>query len=664
MNRLSYFTSSCNAAVMKGLHLFLRGILFGIFLGASTLAWAQPNLSGLGSIQADTSSGLSLSEESLEVLGIKPWKWRRPLGFNPISNDSLLRWEHYGDAHEYMAKRMGAISQELGTIGRSSGSSMYGFRATNQAHSLEGIPLNNPITGLPELQVIPMYKVSDISEYLAGNLQTQWSIRDYYKLEPISTLNYDESSFNNRNLEFGVGHNLSERTHIELSFWDRRAGDDYPSNEIKGTQVFAKGYYHINQRLRLDAWMSQNRFEADESFGYSNLPSAFPFTEFGPTPLRTSVKSTFNRSDWFIRLGGRLDSLAEAHQSIQLGRSHHRFNLPYGADTAAWDVSSLWLRMNQKLSGKFWEVDLSAQGALNNNKDLQTVSIRRWWNAESEARAQLFLATKSSLFFGLKGAFSDEQGNAWSTHLGVKYTSEVLDVTLGLGRGQSLPTIQQLFWANSAFTHAYEARLLESNYLWSELSLWKNSVVSINSWARFSLESGTALLNELGALEYAREHSLWAAGIGFDTNVERWEFALSGTAEQRGNGQLESWQSTSYETDLQLRVRGHAFWKSYVFERAAYSKMGIRLYSSPLNYRSPGFITGAQWWPIDVTNNAELPAFTRLDVEVSSRVRAMMVFVRWENLTHGVLQPGYFGSTGFPMPGRRLVVSIKATFRN
>jgi len=64
-----------------------------------------------------------------------------------------------------------------------------------------------------------------------------------------------------------------------------------------------------------------------------------------------------------------------------------------------------------------------------------------------------------------------------------------------------------------------------------------------------------------------------------------------------------------------------------VFERAAYTKMGVRLYSSPLNYRSPGFITGAQWWPIDVTNNAELPAFTRLDVEVSSRVRAMMIFM-------------------------------------
>ena len=95
-------------------------------------------------------------------------------------------------------------------------------------------------------------------------------VRDYYLVKPISTLNYDESSYTFRNLEFGVGHNFSERSHLELSFWDRRAGGNYPANELKGSQMFAKGYYHLSKTLRLDVWAANNSFEADESFGYSN----------------------------------------------------------------------------------------------------------------------------------------------------------------------------------------------------------------------------------------------------------------------------------------------------------------------------------------------------------------------------------------------------------
>ena len=115
---------------------------------------------------------------------------------------------------------------------------------------------------------------------------------------------------------------------------------------------------------------------------------------------------------------------------------------------------------------------------------------------------------------------------------------------------------------------------------------------------------------------------------------------------------------------MQFRVRSHAFWKGYVFERAAYTKMGIRLYGSPFTSRSLAFDTAAQWWSVQQDGLAEQAAFLRTDLEISSRVRSMMVFLRWENVGQGVLGPGYFGADSFPMPGRRLVVSIKATFRN
>ena len=232
---------------------YVRLLLVGLFflpLGSAQRLQAQPNLSGLGSIQADT-IGLAAMQEGLEVLGIIPWQWagRTNWGANEVSTDSLLRWEHYTDGHAFWARRADGIAYEMGTVGRQSGHYVQGYGPGDQVVYLEGIDLSNPITGLPELQYVPIYKVSSIQEQPTHRLRSDWRIQDYYLVKPISTLNYDESSFTFRNLEFGVGHNFSERSHLELSFWDRRAGGNYPANEIKGSQVFAKGYYHPEQYL-------------------------------------------------------------------------------------------------------------------------------------------------------------------------------------------------------------------------------------------------------------------------------------------------------------------------------------------------------------------------------------------------------------------------------
>jgi hypothetical protein len=53
-----------------------------------------------------------------------------------------------------------------------------------------------------------------------------------------------------------------------------------------------------------------------------------------------------------------------------------------------------------------------------------------------------------------------------------------------------------------------------------------------------------------------------------------------------------------------------------------------------------------------------------MDAELSARVRAIMVVIRWENALDGLGQAGYFEASSFPMPPRRLIVGIRAQFRN
>ena len=116
--------------------------------------------------------------------------------------------------------------------------------------------------------------------------------------------------------------------------------------------------------------------------------------------------------------------------------------------------------------------------------------------------------------------------------------------------------------------------------------------------------------------------------------------------------------------DLKVWVRNNAYVKGYVFDRAAYLKAGLLTTFSPFPYRSRIFDTELQYWVPAALEESEIPAFFRLDAELSARVRAMMIVMRWENTLEGFGQAGYFEATTLPMPGRRLLVGIRAQFRN
>ena len=92
--------------------------------------------------------------------------------------------------------------------------------------------------------------------------------------------------------------------------------------------------------------------------------------------------------------------------------------------------------------------------------------------------------------------------------------------------------------------------------------------------------------------------------------------------------------------------------------------MGILTTFSPLTYRSRLFNTELQFWENAALDEVEIPAFFRMDAELSARLRSMMILIRWENTLDGFGQAGYFEAATLPMPGRRLIVGIRAQFRN
>lgn len=111
---------------------------------------------------------------------------------------------------DYFAYRKDVVAYRQGTIGRLDVFDIDGYSPLEQKVTLNGISLNNPVTGYVNYNHIPANRVGSMSEFKGTNYNSNIRLRDFYLLEPLSYLNFDESALDYRNLEFMVAQNFRE----------------------------------------------------------------------------------------------------------------------------------------------------------------------------------------------------------------------------------------------------------------------------------------------------------------------------------------------------------------------------------------------------------------------------------------------------------------------
>ena len=270
---------------------------------------------------------------------IVPWQQYKSLGMDAVTNDSLLRWQIWPNWGEFYAYNKDVISFRQGSTGRIDAFQISGFNPYEQSLSLEGIDLSNPITGLVNYNYVPHHKIGSMYEQKSGGYHSEIELKKYYILEPISYLNYDEAKYDYRNLEFMVTQNLSERTNIELSFWDRRDGGNYRRNDVLGNQIVARGYHYLSQNTQLRTIYLRNQFENQEPFGYQiGDPLAFSFDQFSSSPNVSNATSKATRRDWITGIYHRADSNSVEDVGLEIVLTKNEYNLPFTIDTLSWDL--------------------------------------------------------------------------------------------------------------------------------------------------------------------------------------------------------------------------------------------------------------------------------------------------------------------------------------
>lgn len=657
--------------------ILLRKIyLFILLLGLASVARAQvdttatdtmavrpDNFNQVGeSMSADTTAADSVED----LFKVFPWKYQAPLASEKVSSDSTLRWENWPDWVTKKNRDPGVISYRMGTIQRSNSFLVDAQEPRYLRLKWEDITLNDPVSGIVHWDLMPQHKLKSVYEKDTGLYhETSYYLRHYYLNNPLTKLNYDESKFDYRSLEFTVSQNFSQRTNIEASYWDRRGGGEYSNSNVSGRQIFARVFHQLDHRQALKLGFINNKYTIGEPFGYA-IPdlALFPFDRFTASPNASNVDSELKATTLSLNYYRRGADTTEVTDDLHAGfyLNNRGRSLEYSSDSTFYEVRSYGVNARKWVDLHLLKLEAGASYELFTLKDPERSNLSRDRWGQMLADGRIVLAPFDLLELTGSASFQQRSDGFDAHRLGIEgeiALGRFLSLSAKASQGTIMPTPQQLYWS--------------SNQYQGTPSLVNEEIKEVS--AGIAIRPVEALeLGIKGQLKEIENGIMVGADSSF-TNISPYQ-SISATPYINFNSRwLEISGSATYhqfenigplvllDENERVWLKGSAHIKGYLFDRATYVKAGFAGMFSPFRYQAAHYNPVLDFWQ-PVSSDQLLPTYNRLDFDLSARIRKIMVVLRWENILDDINQLGYFETAGYPMTQRRFIFGLRVFFRN
>jgi hypothetical protein len=409
----------------------------------------------------------------------------------------------------------------------------------------------------------------------------------------------------------------------------------------------------------------RNQLNNDEPFGYNiGDPALFAFDEFGSQPLSSNGASEFTRWDLVGGIYHRQDTASAEDAGFEISTSKNKYALTSSKDSLSWDLRSFGGKVFKQFQREKWVFsgDLSAQ--YHTAKNGSALSKTGWTNLNAQASAKYQISVPVQLYGKVIGKKRSDGKQGFELTGGANLKPiERLKLNASVSAFSRMPTMQALYW--DAKNYRGNAALENETGISAtgSIAIQPTSSVRFGASGRWKSATKAIFLHPDSSFTNSSDF-MQLSGMAYGRfENHRFEFESSGTVQQFTYSDAASPLAVLNHQDMMVWLRNSAFIKGYVFHRAAYLKIGVKTLLSPFYYSAQTYNTEAGFWQGNSTYQA-LPPFFRLDGELSARLRGIMIVLRWENALDGLGQAGYFETAGFPMPPRRLIVGIRAQFRN
>ncbi|MEX1010636.1 MAG: putative porin [Balneolaceae bacterium] len=637
----------------------LLAILFTGVLAAESRGQVIPDT-------LETAPADSLDEEPARTFEVTVWPSETRPGFNPVETDSTLRWFMALDWTSRLARQPGAITYRTGSLGRPSGADVLTWESRHQSLELYDMPLHSGVTGQVDWNRLPIYKIEEIGVREQG-ARIGWSarLRDHYLTVPRTYLNFDESHEEYRSLEFTYTRNFGDRTNAEISYWDRRDGNIYPRNSMEGRQIYAQVRHHLDETLLIRGGFINNAIDLEESFGYvMNDLRFYHFNPYNAAAVSGGSGSETVTSDYYLHLLQRRDSTGTPFRSAGATLQREQWSMNYSGGVPSYNLTEAALYGWQEFEPGRARIRMHARGYVQRDAEREALSQHSWFGWSGRAEAELpagdwLTAEGYALYNGRTGG---RQGVEASASLRFRPIGG-LEISFHGGAASLIPDLQALYWDQGDFQGDAgldnEMALFAGGKTRIGLGRWLEAGLS-GGWRR--TEKGV-MVSESGQFLNIDPYETLAATSWFGLESPHVEGELSVTGALFRSSSLQELNRSLDENGERIWMKGSLYWKNYLFNRATFVKAGVSGMFSPGGYQSASYLPQLRRWQHGLEDRTT-PWFSRLDLDVSARVRWMMVLLRWENILDRVVQPGYFETAGYPMPGMRFMFGLRVLFTN
>ncbi len=580
--------------------------------------------------------------------------------------DSTLRWFMALDWTERLYRKPGVITYRTGRLGHSSGLDIHSYENRHQRLMVNEMPATDPVTGLVNWNRVPIHKIQSIQvDDRSYQHRATVNLREHYVVQPRTYLNFDEGQGNYRNLEFSFTHNFSPETNVELSFWDRRDGDQYPRNDVEGRQIIGKARHNLSETVMLKAGYINNALDKQQPFGYNVANLALydfnPFNAFATEGLANSNHST---NDMYVQIFQRSSEDDPASRAGGISYQNDSWDLTYSQDTTAYDMRDISAFVWQDLQAG--DSTVRARAGVNALRDNSGVSLTHrsfiGWDTSLRGDLPLFSWLQAGLEGTYEGRDDGQMGYDASFNL-ILRPFRWLELEGFGGLGSSIPDIQSLYWDSNEFQG--DPGLQNESAVFGGIAgnVGLGSRLSVGFRADAREVTDGIFFDTAGDFMNIDPYTNLSGSAWLELDSERFEGMLSATGQTFLSASAHPVNQVLDQGGERLWIQGSLHWKNYVFSRAAFVKAGVTGMFSPGNYIPSDYQVPLNRWQHGVGDRF-LPDFHRLDVDVSARIRWFMLLIRWENVLDRITQLGYFEADDYPMPQRRLTIGLRVVFTN
>ncbi len=240
--------------------------------------------------------------------------------------------------------------------------------------------------------------------------------------------------------------------------------------------------------------------------------------------------------------------------------------------------------------------------------------------------------------------------------------SNTFDLSAGYSAGRRMPTPQQLYWQSEQFRGDSNLQAEQINEYHASINAGLYTGLNIGAKGQLKQIGNGILMGGDSTFANVNDYSSLAASLYADYESRYFELSTSVNLQQFGTFLNDNTAPLPVDEKSRFWFKGSAYVKGYLFDRATFVKAGVSGVVAPQNYFPAQYYPSLDFWQVSGDN--QIPAFNRLDVDLSARVRSIMVLLRYENVLDDIAQQGYFETAGYPMTGGRFLFGIRVQFRN